>query len=309
MFSRMLFPLFAIFAVLIVSGGGSQGEAQSSCAPKRAGPTPQPAQMVARSLKTCCETLPSRGSALGQTKYNIKFSGHNIAGVDYDAGGQLLDVTCTFEDLDNERPVVAMSSYGLLRRIQTDAGSVAEGSDGFGVITPGIQSFKDAQFQVRAKIPLQTRTVIMLNGALTVVRACDRAALTWREPFDTQLNVMKKSGQFEVALSKIEKTNDTFVVEFTVRPDPQATIDDEFWQRRQLKSAVIFSDKSSAVAEAGTETPYVIRRTFRHSNKFATTVELSFISDLRTENLPFTLTSIVLDGAQKSEDSKTALPF
>src|SRR5262249_21303566 len=153
----------------------TQSEARGTTAPRRAEAAAAPVLMVARSLKTCCETMPSRGAALRQPLFNIKFSGHNIAGVDYDAGGELLDVTCTFEDLDNERPVVGMSSFGILRRIQTDSGSVMEGSESFGVITPGIQSFKDAQFQVRAKVPLTTRTVIMLNGALTVLRACERA--------------------------------------------------------------------------------------------------------------------------------------
>ncbi len=309
-FYRMMFPLTAIGAVLLVSAGGMRNEAGGTSAPRRVEPAAAPVLMVARSLKTCCETMPSRGSALSKPLYNIKFSGHNVAGVDYDAGGQLIDVTCTFEDLDNERPVVGMSTFGILRRIQTDSGSVMDGSDNFGVISPGIQSFKDAQFQVRAKIPLQTNTVIMLNGALTVMRACERATLTWREPFDTQLNVLKKSCRFEIALTKAERNGDTFVVEWSVKPDPQANIDEELWQRRQLKSSLTFSDKSSAVAEAGTETPYVIRRVFRHNKKFATSVDLSFISDLQLQNLPFTLTNIVLDGSgQKKDATNSGLPF
>ena len=303
--SRMFFPLAPIAAVLALSMIDVLGLAHGSNSDARIAPlAAAPTSMTAHPLNACCLKLPSRGAS--SPKFSVKYSGHNFNGVDYDAGNALIDINCTFDDLDAEHPVVGMSSLGLLRRMQTDTGSVVEGTDGFGIVNPAIQSFKNSPFQVRAKVPLHTHVVIMLNGALTVLRARERADMSWREPFSTQFGVAKKSSGFEVSLSKADMGADSLTAEWTCRPDPESAIDAGFWTRRQLKTSLIFADKSVAAAESGTETPYLIRRVFRHNKKFPVSIELNFVSDLRTENLPFTLTNLQLDGApgQKAASGK-----
>lgn len=294
--SRMFFPLVPIAAVLALplfdvlglAHGSNSGE--SSAVPLAAAPT----LMCAHPLNVCSQKLPPRGT--NSPKFSVKYAGHNFNGVDYDAGNAMVEINCIFDDLDAEHPIVAMSSLGLLRRMQTDSGSVVEGTDGFGIVNPAIRTFKNVQFQLRAKVPLHTRAVIMLNGALTVLRARERAACAWREPFGAQIGVAKNSCRFEVVLSKAELGAELLTAEWTCRPDPQIPINADFWARRQLKTALVYSDKSTAAAESGTESPYLIRRVFRHNKKLPVALELTFVSDLRTENLPFTLTNLQLEG-------------
>jgi hypothetical protein len=75
---------------------------------------------------------------------------------------------------------------------------------------------------------------------------------------------------------------------------------------RQLKASLTCADKTVLNPETGKENPATIRRVFRLNRKFPTALELSFISDLKLENLPFSVTGIMLDNesAKKAEKNR-----
>ena len=138
---------------------------------------------------------------------------------------------------------------------------------------------------------------------MTVLRANERAAFSWREPFSGQIGASKKSGDFELTLAKAELLPDTLQVEWTCHMPAAAAVEDDLWKKRQLKSTLIYSDKTTQESEVGADTPSLVRRLFKLNKKFPVALEVTFISDLKCENVLFTLSNITLEGpAQKKPD-------
>jgi hypothetical protein len=260
----------------------------------------KPASLV---LPACCQKIPSRAALF--SKYAVKFQGVNAAGVDYDAGNTVLEIVCRFEDLNAEQPVVGISELGIVTRLQTDNGSLFESNAELGIIKPEITDFKNAQFLLRSKIPMQTHRVNLLHGSITVLRACSRASMTWREPFGAEIGSMKRSSGFEMTLTKFSIANDTATVQWSCNTPLDALREDNLWQRRHLKATLTCADKTVLNPEASAETRSAIHRVFRLNKKFPVALELNFICDLRTENLPFTLTDISLDGSKDDSSKKS----
>jgi hypothetical protein len=185
-------------------------------------------------------------------------------------------------------------------RLQTDDSALVEGSRGFGVI-----KFGCARVQRRAlpssQVPLNTKMVSMLNGALTVLRARERSTLTWREPFSSEIGSARKVNGFEITLTKCEIAGDTLVAEWNCKAPVDAAGDAKLWQARQLKAALTCADK--------TRGPELERKTPRRFGGCSSKKEFrrrwaAFISDLKMENLPFTVTGYV--GGQR-ERARTGI--
>ncbi len=298
---RWLFPLAPVFAVGV--SALFAGHARVNSAPNEPvhmAQKIQSAQALA-SVPLCCQTIPSRFSA--PPKSEIKFVRVDRGGVDYDAGNALVSVVCSFTDLCPEKPVVGMCDMGFMTRLQTDAGTVAEGRTGIGVINPAIHQFKNAQFVLEAKVPLAAKSVNILRGALTVQRARERVAMLWREPFGAELGSMRKAGGFEMTLTKCAIANDVLSAEWNCKPPVEVAQDAKWWETRGLTVSLTAADKAVFAPEKSKNFAMTIQRTFRLNKKFPATLELSIISDLRTENVPFELTRIILEGggAKKSE--------
>jgi hypothetical protein len=232
------------------------------------------------------------------TPYAVKFQNVGTGGADYDGGNMLVEIVCRFEDQCPEQPVVGMSELGAVTRLQTDGGALFENSSGFGAIQPTIKDFKNASFLLRSKVPLRTRSLTMVNGALTVLRACDRTTLTWREPFGAAVGTTRKTHGFEFTLARFEVGNDTATVEWSCRVPPDVAAGEDPWTRRELKTMLFAADKTPLNPEAAAGSLTKLHRTFRLNHKFATTLELELISDLRRENLPFVLTAIPINGGK-----------
>ncbi|HLX62029.1 MAG TPA: hypothetical protein VKX17_12175 [Planctomycetota bacterium] len=296
---RMLFPLAPVMAVIALTlidvGGPVSGAPDEKSASRHCAMPP---------LAPCCQAvIPSRQAYA--PKYSVKFINVGSGGVDYDAGGMIVVVYCSFADQCAEQPIVGMAELGLVTRLQTDA-EVIEGAPGFGVISD-IHEFKDARFSVQARVPLETKAVNMLNGAVTVLRARERSTLAWREPFSAQIGSKRSVNGFDLTLTKCEIANDTLLAEWNCKAPVDAAGDEKLWQTRQLKATLVCSDKSVLNPEVGKESPAAIRRVFHLSHKFPTTLELNFISDLKMENLPFTLTGISIDGSAPKKRAEGVL--
>ena len=141
----------------------------------------------------------------------------------------------------------------------------------------------------------------IVHGAVTVLRCCERPTLSWREPFGACVGQTKKSNGFEFTLNKFEIWNDTATVEWNCRI-PADVSSEEIWARRELATNLVCADKTVLKPEAAKDTLSKLHRVFRLNRKFAMTLELSLISDLRQENLPFTLTNIPVNGGGESKE-------
>src|SRR5438128_1299019 len=78
----------------------------------------RPAALKAPVMSACCQRIPTRVAA--PPKYSVTFHRVDAGGVDYDAGGMLVEVVCHLTDLCAEQPVVGMSDKGIVLRMQTD---------------------------------------------------------------------------------------------------------------------------------------------------------------------------------------------
>jgi len=119
--------------------------------------------------------------------------------------------------------------------LQTESGLV-ENAAGFGIISTDIHDFKDARFAVQSRLPLETRQVTELNGAVTVLRARERSTATWREPFSAEVGVARAANGFELTLTKCEMGSDTLVAEWTCKYPVDAAADAKMWATRQLNA-------------------------------------------------------------------------
>lgn len=294
---RLLFPLTPMFAVLAVNFVSVRSPDKRTAA-ESVDATP-PKTMAAQSLQPlapCCQKIPSRSAFAALPKYQVKFAAVSRGKSDYDAGSQMISVHCSFEDRCPEFPVVGISDMGLVARLQTDSGMLVEGGTGFCIINPAIRDFKSAPFTLLAKVPISAKSLRMVNGSVTVLRARDRAALVWREPFSAAIGTARKAGGFEFTLSKYEIVNGVATAEWTFKTPPESENQTGIWATRQLMGAMYCADKTVLNSESGKEKPTLIRRVFRVNKKAPMSLELSFYSVVKMENLPFELSGITLDG-------------
>ncbi len=297
---RMLFPLAPVFAVMALSlvdipvcvqGMGRDG---CECPSNRLTPT-------CSSKGLCCETMPTRSFLMtkNRPKFSVKYVNVGRGAVDYDAGHQMVVLNCTFNDQCAEYPVVGISQIGQIVQLQTDAGTVVEGGSGFGVISPTIRKFTDVPFVLHASIPLATKSLTAVKGAITVLRATERAELSWREPFASHIGNVRSAGDFELRLSKCTINNDLLVVEWACKMPVERAAGATPWLSRLLKVTLVCADKTVVESEVSSQSATMIQRTFRLNKKFPVSLEMSFASVLKMENLHFDLAAIVLDGSSK----------
>ncbi|MEI6231818.1 MAG: hypothetical protein WCT04_02110 [Planctomycetota bacterium] len=289
---RMLFPLAPVFAIMAISlidipqlasGAGREPASKAACC------TSMP------SGAACCQKLPSRLLAL--PKYSVKFAGISRGAVDYDAGHFIVVMRCTFDDLSPEQSVVGMSEMGQIEHAQTDVGTVVEGGSGFGALSRDVQDFKKASFQLHASVPIATKSFSTVKGAITVLRASDRGALVWREPFGSEVGLTKRMGEFEITLSKCEIVNDLLTAEWACKMPLDSAGKPGNWAQRQLKIGLMAADQTEIVAESSKQTATAIRRVFMLNKKFPKALEMSFATVLKLENLHFELPGMMLDGS------------
>lgn len=300
---RMLFPLAPVFAVMALSLVDIPVPAQSAARDCAEDATKSSCAVGG----SCCDKMPTRRSAIAQSrpKFQVKFANLGRGGVDYDAGHQMVVLHCTFEDLCPEQPVVGISEMGQIAHLQTDTGTLVEGGSGLGVISPAIHEFKNAPFMLHAAIPLAAKSLNTLHGAVTVLRACERASVAWREPFAAQIGKVRKANDFEFTLTKCGIANDYLVAEWNCKIPNELVGEGNAWNDRQLRVALLCADKSTLEAESSTQTPTTVRRIYKLNKKFPVLLDLSFVSVLKKENLHFDLPPIMLDGSKAQKPQIT----
>ncbi len=289
---RLLFPLMPMFAVLAMNFVDVRSPAKGAALGSVTQQTS--AAQSSQSLAPCCQKIPTRFGVL--PKYQVKFATVSRGAADYDAGSQMVSVNCSFEDQCPEFPVVGMCDRGLIARLQTDSGSLVEGGTGFGIINPNVRDFKSAPFTLLAKVPISAKALRMVNGSVTVLRARGSAAVVWSAPFGAAIGSVRKAAGFEFTLTKCDIANDLITGEWSFKIPSEAANPASPWSARQLKGAMYCADKTAIVSESGKEKPTLIRRVFRVGKKSPVSLELSFYSEVKLENLPFELSGITLDG-------------
>lgn len=302
---RLLFPLAPAMAVcaiaLVVMRAPASGAPSETAMPSA---IKTQLVMAAPAVPPCCQPMPSRFA--NAPKSEVKVLRVSRDGVDYDAGNLLISISCSFTDLSPEKPVVAMSDLGFVTRLQTDAGSVSDSRSGVGIINPAIQQFKNAEFVLQAKVPLVAKTVNILHGALTVQRARAQETLSWREPFAAEIGKVRKAGGFEITLTKFVVANDVAVAEWSCEIPPNAAERTGWNDGRGLIATIGTADKSVIASDKPLASGQKITRTFRMKKRVPATLDLSLITDLRTENALFELTNIVLDGSAPRKSAPVA---
>ncbi len=300
---RLLFPLTPVFAVFAMSVFSVPQAAKNS--PRESAKTANSRTPLLSSgpVEPCCQKIVR---AEAPPKYDVKFISASRGAVDYDAGNALVAITCAFTDGSTDKPVVAMSDVGLVQRLQTDAGTLFESGSGSSLINPAIREFKNAQFTLQAKVPLAAKSVRVLSGEVTVLRTSERAAMVWNEPLAKAIGSVRKESGFEFTLTKCAAADGVVTAEWTYKIPIETENEKQMWELRNLKAALTCADNTAIDAAKVKETPGVIHRTFKLSKKVPASLELSFVSEMKLENLPFELNSIVLEATDPKKKVETA---